>query len=92
MWIEIGMRRNLRLVQMSLPTRGVWIEMQQEKILHDLLKSLPTRGVWIEIWKEWLKSVDSNGHSPHGECGLKFGKSGLSLSIAMVTPHTGSVD
>ena len=36
-------------------------------------ESLPTRGVWIEIrdYNSIMGNVN-RGHSPHGECGLKF--------------------
>ena len=34
--------------------------------------SLPARGVWIEIHCLSICSCASTGHSPQGECGLKF--------------------
>ena len=36
--------------------------------------SLPARGVWIEITQDTISYRDLLGHSPQGECGLKFKK------------------
>ena len=53
--------------------------------------SLPTRGVWIEIWCTGRSCWAPEGHSPHGECGLKSVNS-AKPGTPQVTPHTGSVD
>ena len=60
----------------SLPARGVWIEIRQPPCCGSSRKSLPARGVWIEI-EEYRSRIDrAASHSPQGECGLKFRRSG----------------
>ena len=78
---------------MSLPARGVWIEIVHWFVWLVIKESLPARGVWIEI----IVTVNDfdltfNGHSPHGECGLKFYLLENPLWYPLVTPRTGSVD
>ena len=34
--------------------------------------SLPARGVWVEIRGTGCDLEERRGHSPRGECGLKF--------------------
>ena len=36
------------------------------------MESLPARGVWIEIGLSALAMPSASGHSPRGECGLKY--------------------
>ena len=57
----------------SLPAWGVWIEIGGVTTsTSGWTTSLPAWGVWIEITIK-LDIVQSvRGHSPHGECGLKW--------------------
>ena len=73
-WIEIELRNvSPCRSSMSLPARGVWIEMSKAAdALGISVKSLPARGVWIEIPRRPRHTDLEAGHSPQGECGLKY--------------------
>ena len=55
-------------------------------------QSLPARGVWIEILRTYTLRHADSGHSPQGECGLKFEEKTLKDKNVQVTPRKGSVD
>ena len=57
---------------LSLPARGVWIEIWSVGHPADQDGSLPARGVWIEMIRHACQLAQADGHSPQGECGLKF--------------------
>ena len=75
----------------SLPAWGVWIEISGSSTSSGGKVSLPAWGVWIEIDVTEVENVVDVGHSPHGECGLKFRYPDLQMP-EQVTPRMGSVD
>ncbi len=70
----------------------MWIEIADEVRNAVEKRSLPIRGVWIEISLARPVRVHTEGHSPYGECGLKYAFLPPVNMSAAVTPHTGSVD
>ena len=56
--------------------------------LHIILRSLPAWGVRVEIIPPSVRAVAQYGHSPHGECGLKFdGKRDVNAHHRGHSPH-----
>ena len=51
------------------------------------LLSLPAWGVWIEIAVEPYNLIYRPGHSPHGECGLKYLHRKQILRLLSHSPH-----
>ena len=54
--------------------------------------SPPAREVWIEIVAESAVSGLSQGHLPHGRCGLKYKRDVGLGDMPSVTSRTGGVD
>ena len=76
---------------LSLPARGVWVEITRSCGCLGNEVSLPARGVWVEINDTSNGSCTNNGHSPRGECGLKFVNVKRLGEKINVTPREGSV-
>ena len=72
---------------LSPPTWVVWIEILTFTSNADTInRSPPTWVVWIEIYA-WSVGVDySNGHHPHGWCGLKSDGIGYTLKRNVSPP------
>ena len=51
--------------------------------------SLPARGVWIEIANMVICLVGSSGHSPRGECGLKYHIDFRNVKVTLSLPARG---
>ena len=60
--------------QWSLPAWGVRVEMASSATQRLMATSLPAWGVRVEICFGSTSSSRGRGHSPHGECGLKFAR------------------
>ena len=88
MWNEVKFQGKRK----SLPAWGVWIEIG--KIMYHAFGtwSLPAWGVWIEIHAVTPHISPKEGHSPHGECGLKSLGVKQEFTRDAVTPRMGSVD
>ena len=56
----------------SLPAWGVRVEIRVSGCAGLLNGSLPAWGVRVEINSLSLDDMVGKGHSPHGECGLKY--------------------
>ena len=50
----------------------MWVEIKRMFDKNCFSSSLPARGVWVEIQATSKTAYTDAGHSPRGECGLKF--------------------
>ena len=72
---------------MSLPSRGAWIEIPSHGLRQRIDPSLPSRGAWIEMINAPSLSFLESCRSPHGERGLKYGRSPCNQRRPRRSPH-----
>ena len=73
----------------SLPAWGVRVEIAWAGTCRCGTTSLPAWGVRVEMFSGRIRGQAPQGHSPHGECGLKFVMGRFSSSSTMSLPAWG---
>ena len=63
--LKFSIKYSMRVLPLSLPTRGAWIEILLFSfVLDEIAGSLPTRGAWIEILTQDTTDLSLNV-APH---------------------------